>query len=98
MLGEVSWVVRRLTSGLVAPVEPTFASTGLRFRSALALEKRSAIILPTGRVALSVSGPTRSGRGHTREGVMWSEASSDEELLTKREVARLCRVHVRTVD
>jgi excisionase family DNA binding protein len=29
---------------------------------------------------------------------MWAEASSDEELLTKGEVARLCRVHVRTVD
>jgi predicted site-specific integrase-resolvase len=29
---------------------------------------------------------------------MWSEYSDDEKLLTKGEVARLCRVDTRTVD
>jgi predicted site-specific integrase-resolvase len=29
---------------------------------------------------------------------MWSEYSDDEKLLTKGEVARLCRVDIRTVD
>jgi hypothetical protein len=30
--------------------------------------------------------------------IMWSEYSDDEKLLTKGEVARLCRVDIRTVD
>ena len=29
---------------------------------------------------------------------MWSDYSDDEKLLTKGEVARLCRVDIRTVD
>jgi hypothetical protein len=30
--------------------------------------------------------------------IMWSDYSDDEKLLTKGEVARLCRVDIRTVD
>jgi excisionase family DNA binding protein len=30
--------------------------------------------------------------------IMWSEYSDNEKLLTKGEVARLCRVDIRTVD
>jgi excisionase family DNA binding protein len=37
--------------------------------------------------------------GHAlKETIMASEYSSDEKLLTKKEVAQLCRVDVRTVD
>jgi hypothetical protein len=32
------------------------------------------------------------------EATMWSGYSDDEKLLTKGEVARLCRVDIRTVD
>jgi excisionase family DNA binding protein len=32
------------------------------------------------------------------EQIMWSQYSDDEKLLTKGEVARLCRVDVRTVE
>jgi excisionase family DNA binding protein len=29
---------------------------------------------------------------------MWNDGASDEKLLTKGEVAQLCRVEIRTVD
>jgi excisionase family DNA binding protein len=50
------------------------------------------------------------GGGHSRTGrqcygqvvrgriIMWSDYADDEKLLTKGEVARLCRVDIRTVE
>jgi hypothetical protein len=54
----------------------------------------------TGRVARCTLRSARRKRSDAerREGMMSSEYSGDEKLLTKGEVARLCRVDVRTVD
>jgi hypothetical protein len=41
------------------------------------------------------SATVKSSQG---EATMWSGYSDDEKLLTKGEVARLCRVDIRTVD